>query len=443
MVVVLVGSVMRIAVCGIVALLGGSLVTLAQLPVLSRPQLPDSGLLQRMGLRQRWTTVVPVDGTRDRVDYAQVFGTQVLIQNTSGLVTALDGETGRRQWTITLGQPYRSQHLPAAANKHTFCILSGLTVYGIDRQTGLVAWSMRSPGIPSAPIGMDETRFYLATTDGEVYAYVLPLSARAFTEQFGGQEKGTGDYQSADPVTNPASLRTPFKLWDFQTNYQVVQAPVPLSTHVVFANRAGVLYSFQRDVNQLADRFYSQAPITAPISHVGDDIYVASQDYSVYNFEVTGGQLGQRWQTTIHSRILEKPIVVGPEVYVVGLDQGMFCLDRGDGSIRWRQTDAAQFLAASKRLVFAADRYGNTLCLDRAKGRVLHSWNSRGWGHRVVNEETDRLYLVNHDGLVICLHDLDREYAQPYFHNARPAPQAKPARQADRAGADEAEPGDQ
>lgn len=434
---------MRLAVASLGFLLSG-LAAVAQLPVHSPVRLPDASELQKMGLRQRWSSAVPMDGRRDRVEYAQVFGTQVLIQNLSGLVTALDGETGQKQWTISLGKPYRSQHLPAAANKHVFCILSGMQVYGIDRQTGMVGWSLLAPGIPSAPIGMDESRFYLATTDGEVYAYVLPLSARAFEEQFGGKEKGTGDYRSADPVSNPSSIRTPFKLWDFQTNYQVVQAPVPLSTHVVFANRAGVLYSFQRDVNQLADRFYSRAAITAPISHVGDDIYVASQDYTVYHFEVTAGQLGPRWQTTIHSRILEKPIPIGSELFVVGLDQGLFCLDRSDGSIKWRQRDAAQFLAASKRLVFAADRHGNTLSLDRAKGRVLHTWNSRDWGHRIVNEDTDRLYLVSNDGVVICLHDLDREYAQPYFHNAPPAPAAKPAKEADRPdgdnGAEQKEP---
>lgn len=436
------GFFMRVAASSLLGLTLGILAVHAQLPVLSQPSLPQPGVLEKMGLRQRWATVVPVDGRRDRIEYAQVFGTQVLVQNSSGLVTALDGETGKKQWTITLGQPYRSQHLPAAANRHTFCILSGVTVYGIDRLSGLVAWSLDSPGIPSAPIGMDESRFYLATTDGEVYAYVLPLSARAFEEQFGGTEKGTGDYRSVDPVANPSSIRSPFKLWDFQTNYQVVQAPVPLSTHVVFANKAGVLYSFQRDINRLADRFYSRAPITAPISHLGEDIYVASQDYTVYNFEVSVGRFGPRWQTTIHSRILEKPIVVGSELYVVGLDQGLFCLDRFDGSIKWRQRDAAQFLAASKRLVFAADRFGNTLCLDRAKGRVLHSWNTREWGHRVVNEDTDRLYLVNHDGLVICLHDRDREYAQPYFHNAprREGNPVKPGVQAEDADKKESEP---
>jgi outer membrane protein assembly factor BamB len=421
---------MRLAAMGVVILgITAAAVVGQGVPVRSRPELPSDASLQALGLRRHWVAAVPVESARDRIQLAQVLDDQLIFQNASGMVSAVQAETGVRQWTVSLGRPYRDQHLGAAANKFTLCILSGMKLYGIDRPTGIVAWSMDTPGIPSAPLGLDELRCYLATTDGEVYAYVIPLSGRAFQDRFGGEEKGKGDYQSLDPITNPTSIRTPFRLWDFQTNSEVVQAPVPLATHVVFANKAGVLYSFQRDVNRLGDRFYSRGPITAPISSIGNDIYVASQDYAVYNFEMVSGRFGLRWQTTIHSRILDKPIIVGPELYVVGLDQGLFCLDRGDGSVRWRQPEAAKYLAASKRLVLAADRFGNTLCLDRANGRLLQTWNTRGWGHRLTNEYTDRLYLASDDGTVVCLRDLDPQYARPYHHNAPPPRTAPTPRQ--------------
>jgi outer membrane protein assembly factor BamB len=300
--------------------------------------------------------------------------------------------------------------------------VSGLKVYGIDRTNGLTQWSMDTPGTLATAVGMDDLRCYMATTKGGIHAYVMPLTKRAFEEKFGKEAAVPGAFNSSDPISNPSSLRTPYPLWNFQTDSQVALPPVLLPTQVVFANQSGVLYSFDRDKNKLGDRFYSASAITAPIGQHGNDMYVASQDYNVYNLELSGARLALRWQTTIHSRILAKPIVAGSDVYVVGVDQGLFCLDRLSGAVKWRQPKAETYLAASKRLVFAADKFNNTMCIDRDKGTILSTWDTRNWAHRLTNEYNDRLYLVNHDGQVVCLHDHDKSYEKPHKHNAPPPP---------------------
>ena len=95
--------------------------------------------------------------------------------------------------------------------------------------------------------------------------------------------------------------------------------------------------------------------------------------------------------------------------------------------MQWRQPQADEYLAASKRLLFAADRWGNVLCLDRQKGTILNTWDTRNWALRIPNEYNDRLYLLNHDGQVLCLHDHDKEYDKPFKHNA-PPPAKGPAK---------------
>jgi len=419
---------MRTLACSMFVVLLAALSLQAQTgSTLTRPSLPKPEQLHKMGLRQRWHASVPMAGMRDRVDYAQAFDTQVLVQTASGGVAAFDAETGALQWTIRLGRPYRSQHLPAAANRYTFCIGTGLTLYGVDRRTGLTQWSLDTPGILSTSVGIDDLRCYAPTVDGEVYAYVLPLSKQAYEARFGADPQGQGAFVSNDPISNPTTLRIPIKLWDFQTDSVVSQPPVLLSTHVVFANKAGVLYSFERDRNRLGDRFYSRGPITAPIGQQENDLYVASEDYNVYNIELVGARLALRWQATLHSRILDKPIVADKELFVVGLDQGLFCMDRFDGALKWRQPEASKYVASNKRMVFAKDRFGNLLCLDRAKGKVINTWDTRAWGHLVLNEYNDRLYLVSHDGQLLCLHDHAPEYAKPYKHNAAPPKEEKKA----------------
>ena len=242
-----------------------------------------------MGLRQRWHSNVPMAGSRDRIAHAQAFDNQLLVQTASGGAIALDAETGTIQWQIRLAQPYRSEPLAAGASPYTFCIAAGLTLYGIDRPSGLTHWSMDLPGPPSTAIGMDDTRFFVSTLGGGVYAYVLPLSRRAFEEKFSKEGlAGQVVFTSPDPIVNPSSIRVPAKLWNFQTDVPVVLPPVVLPTSVVFANKIGVIYTFDRNFNKLGDRYYGRASITAPMGQYDNDLYIASQDYNVYNFELNG-----------------------------------------------------------------------------------------------------------------------------------------------------------
>jgi hypothetical protein len=61
--------------------------------------------------------------------------------------------------------------------------------------------------------------------------------------------------------------------------------------------------------------------------------------------------------------------------------------------------------------VYATDRSGRLLVLDRRHGRELSSYDVRDYVVILDNQWTDRIYLAAHDGRFICLHD--RDYATP------------------------------
>ena len=74
--------------------------------------------------------------------------------------------------------------------------------------------------------------------------------------------------------------------------------------------------------------------------------------------------------------------------------------------------DADRFLAANPKFVYAADRSGRLLVLDRARGHKLSGYDTHFFHVPVINEVTDRIYLAANSGLIVCLHDKD--YATPY-----------------------------
>jgi hypothetical protein len=218
--------------------------------------------------------------------------------------------------------------------------------------------------------------------------------------------------------------QVPEDLWGYQADSELAQPPVVLANHVVMADTTGRLFLIQKDRRALADLFVSPEPLTASIGQSGDDIYVAAQDHNIYGFEVIGGRLTLRWRYTTANLVLQKPMVVGDDLYVVPEARGLICLDRFTGALRWRYPPGQQFVAASKRLVFVADRQGQTHVVERQRGQPVGTLNTRDFAIRVPNDVSDRLILANHDGLVVCLHDRAKGHEQPVYHNA---PEVKPA----------------
>src|SRR5207248_5536007 len=98
------------------------------------------------------------------------------------------------------------------------------------------------------------------------------------------------------------------------------------------------------------------------------------------------------------------------DVYVAIDRAGLYRVRRSNGAEVWRNDDAARFLSANKKFVYAADRHGRLLVLDRARGTTLSTYDgTRDFVFPVQNDLTDRLYLAAHNGLIICLHDRDAE----------------------------------
>jgi outer membrane protein assembly factor BamB len=389
----------------------------------TRPALPSPQALARIGLKERWHVYVPVATSRDGLSFVQVLdGDQVVAQTMAGQLVALNAETGAQQWRVRLGQ-FHAQRKAIDVNDRIVMAVAGARLHAFDRLTGSMEWQMELPGALSAAPSADNSRLVVCTANGGNYVYALPLPKRELKQgattrpgqapapALTAPTYGSGETDTAAPTHEP------HRLWYFKGDAPVTEPPVVTQTHLILATAKGEVYSFQRDERALADVFQSPAPITAPIAQAGESLLVASQDFNLYAFDLALGRLILRWRHTTGSRVLQKPAVAGEDVYVIGQDKGMFCLDRHTGGERWFQPQAVQFVAASRRLVFAVDPLGYLLSLDRRHGHVLDRLDTRDFPILVRNDVTDRVYLGSHDGLILCLQDLSPEHEEPTYHN--------------------------
>lgn len=193
---------------------------------------------------------------------------------------------------------------------------------------------------------------------------------------------------------------------------------------------------------ELRYRLTTDAPIAArpayqpPDPNVSGDsglILAVSGDGFVYAIkELSGDTL---WQFATSEPIVEPPAVVEDHVYVPTQIGGMYCLDIKTGKSLWWAHDVMRFVAASETRVYVSDRLGRLLVFNTRKGSLLDTISTETIPIKLLNTDTDRIYLADSSGLIQCLHEI--EQTQPLEHGKQrkqaAAEAEKPAKKAESA----------
>ena len=74
-------------------------------------------------------------------------------------------------------------------------------------------------------------------------------------------------------------------------------------------------------------------------------------------------------------------MIVGDDVFISPVGGGLIRLSRATGERAWQAPAAERFLAANPKFVYAADRQGRLVVLDRVRGTVLSGLDTTGFVH--------------------------------------------------------------
>jgi outer membrane protein assembly factor BamB len=379
----------------------------------TRPSLPSKAALDRLNLKLAWQTYVPTDGPRDGIFSVQVLDDQILVLMRSGILAALNPEDGTLQWRILVGVPYRVSQAPGRNSQSVF-VLNGVHVYALDRKKGFPQWEFDPPATPAAPPVADEERLYLPVGTGRLYVYQLPRLTAAGPKPAApvGEFKTAASYVAANE---------PNYLWDYEVEGRLDQAPLMYENLLVLADNNGTFFTNSKVNRTIEYRFQAEAALSAPMAQFGGIAYVASREFNVFALDIVAGRI--LWRFTADRPILRKPIVTDEDIYIAPERAGLYRVNRETGLEDWHNLEGDRFLAHNKALVYALDRQGQLLILDRATGKRLTRFDISAFVFPVSNELTDRLFLASNNGLIICLHD--KNYPKP-FH-VRAVEEKKPA----------------
>src|SRR5947207_14241916 len=83
--------------------------------LVTNPAPPSREALDRLNLQLGWRALLPTDGLRDGLATVQFLGDLIVVQTRSGLLVALEAETGAPRWTVRIGH-YPPVPLPVGSN---------------------------------------------------------------------------------------------------------------------------------------------------------------------------------------------------------------------------------------------------------------------------------------------------------------------------------------
>ncbi|OYW18130.1 MAG: pyrrolo-quinoline quinone, partial [Planctomycetales bacterium 12-60-4] len=355
--------------------------------------VPNAAALSKYGLEIAWTGQAVLNPSRDRLDHFVMDEEVVFVQGTNGVVSAFDGETGRRIWAVRLGS-FDEPSFPAVTNEDIVLVVVGPAMFGLNKLSGDVIWEIRLPGPPSTGPSIDDSQVYVGTLDGSVYAYSLRKIRNLYLER-------------RLPEWSHEAV-----VWRYQAALEITSPPVPIEGAVNFASRDGSLYSVSKERRKLNYQFETDAAIVAPMALVGQSLFMASEDYTFYAVNSANGVV--LWEFVTGLPIRQGPVALGSSLYLHPYRGGLYALDVTSGDQKWWQPKLTSFVSLVGSTVVARDLDKNLVLVDQDSGRMVGRIPASYYDHHVANDRSDRIYLANSRGQVLAIRESGRNY--PLYH---------------------------
>jgi len=329
--------------------------------------------LSRYGLTRAWYAQVGTPRVNGTIAHVNLERGTVLVQSTGGMLCSLDPESGRIMWSAQVGPSHHLSTEPAANDKHVV-VVNGSVMYVLDRASGHVLWQRQLSGSPGAGPGVSATHAFVPMVSGKLEGYNLDK----------GPRQTPWVYKSAGRVLIPPMTTGQTVSWTTEKGYFYVADP----------SAAGIRY-----------RLETRKAIQARPGYWTPNLYACSTDGYVYAVNEETGRIA--WKFAVGDAIFTSPVAIEDKVFVVSEASGLYCLDAKKAELLWNAPKIKQFVATSRTRVYACDQLGRLVVLDAKRGIRLGAMALDGISLKVINDQSDRIYLASDDGVMQCLREVN------------------------------------
>lgn len=323
-----------------------------------------------------------------------------------GGVATYDGETGALLWSVRVGRPELG-YGSLGINDRYVTVVNGSTMYQITAMPSIIRDQAGvevevPPGRPQSPVRLDNVPLHGAVNVGN---HVLITITR------NGLETHRLDGRTIEPGFQMFNGRALTKPTTF-----------PNSRRAMWGTDQGFVYAISTAEEP---RAVFRMPVAGTVdggmsSASGNRYFFGTTEGRVYAIDATG--LGEvLWNESIGEPVYGVPFVADERVYISSSYGHLFCLAAADGQRLWTQParDTEQVFAKLGNLLFTRDREHHLIIIDKESGKAVSRMRNVFVEHPVINQDTDRCYLVGKGGMIQCLRPTDSEL--PVFRRDIPA----------------------
>ena len=414
--------------------------------IITRPKVPSTENLDRLNLALNWYVRVPLEGPLDGIATVQVLPrglgdrmtTEVFVQTLSGTAFLFDAETGALRWKTGVGSLVYQTVLPAAANEQSIIVSRREFMYILNRESGIQRVYKRIEGVKKFGYRMDSVPTAGPVADDDLVAFSFRDRVVAYALPDFEKIAAMRDKPAALVEQLKLGSVQPLEAWKYyDPSLQLLSTPVLGTDRVGLIAEDGRFLSLDRE-NGLPKFTFKVGNPTTPLVSAGNVALVGSQDYFVYAFDMFRGAL--MWRFAAGAAVVQPMTLNEVDLFVRAENRGLYRVDKYYGQSYWLAPDAVKFLAAHylrdrdgkfvldrqgkvlAKYVYATDSQERLLVLDGDRGTLLARFDTSLWKIPTTNNWTDRVYLANGDGQLVCLRPRDSRRPQFVRVNLPPPP---------------------
>lgn len=312
-------------------------------------------------------------GLSPTVQQISIPDSTLYVRSNLGTVTAMDAETGHTKWVVQAGSRGYPSHAVAANDEYVVAI-SSAKMYLLNAIDGQLLETKSTRNLPSGTPVIDGGNIYLPTWRGLIEVY------------------------------STENLNTP--IYTLGSPSRIVGSLTVSAESVSWANTKGQFYVAHRGRAGVRYRLKTNDHISAPPKFVDGDLYLASTDGFVYAVDEHSGEI--KWRFAAGGSVSNSPLVAEGTVYVADDDGQLIALDAQSGQENWNIPNVDYLVSVGKSKLYCILKDGRLAGVDAASGQIIGTLSvGRLADLRVVNDKTDRLYLVA-NGMVRCFREADQ-----------------------------------
>jgi len=292
-----------------------------------------------------------------------------------GLLECRNAETGEPIWISRVGSP----SLPFSelgVDEQYVTVINGGNLIQVDASNGEIIQEVRTTGAPA----------FGALNSGDFA--VIPL--------IGGGVEG---YPLYDPDRVPFRERVAGTTLSMPTK-------APNSSKTAWGTSKGYVYVMELQGKPTVQFFLKTDGIVSGriAAASGNRFFFGSETGQVYGLRAT--RTGEvLWIQPFAEPFYNRPLVFQDQVLIRSSYGNLFSLSVTDGLQTWKGSvpNIGDLLGVLEDRLYATTMSGGMVVLDVKTGQKLATFNDIRPEHFIVNNVTDRLYLVSNDGDVQCI----------------------------------------